>query len=201
MKNILVVLISILLILFFNFCAESEKTNNIEEIFFSVDSSKLGEKINVSNLNISINPPKKWELMNYDSTLVILNSVKSQLENKVLLLELQRLFIDSTTNSIMILSKLLDKSHVGKKQFIELYTQQIKKIEEGSQLMINDFIKGEFDVTQFLIRNKNYINFKLVAFNKKNILQLDFYVPPKEYNIEIAKAIESSIGSLNLLNN
>lgn len=55
-----------------------------------------------------------------------------------------------------------------------------------------------FDVRQWLLRNQEWINFKLIFKTEKDrFFQLDYLLPSSEYNEQTAKAVESSIGSFN----
>lgn len=201
MKKKFVIVISLILIILLNFCGKDKSPSIIEEIRFNVDSTLLNEKFILKDVNISINPPKNWKAIDSDSIKMLTKSLKFQGKHSTIILDPKNIYIDSITQSIMIISLVNSEINNEKKDLISQYIKEIKNNTAGSKIMINEFMKDSFHITQFLIQNIDYINFKLVVYYKKSVIQLDYFIPPKEYNTEIAKTIESSIGSMNVFNN
>jgi len=186
-----------------NSCGENKKpSNDIEKINFSVDSSLLGEKVVLNDLNFSYNAPKNWIIFDSAAVNQLIKIPIEQSKNDISkIIKPINYFVDSITKSILITSMIFDKDKKNKKQFISNYKNHINTVSKDSKVMVNEFMKDNFHIVQFLIQNNDFVNFKLVMFINSNIIQQDFYIPPKEYNMEIAKVIESSIGSMNIINN
>ena len=59
-----------------------------------------------------------------------------------------------------------------------------------------EYVNNGISFNQFLLQNKSYIVFKLLVEKDKRISELNYIIPKENYTEDIAKKIESSIGSI-----
>jgi len=200
------VFILIILLLILN-CTSSDSNSKAQnsELFFDVDSTKLGNQIENIDYGIKYSPPKGWELIAPE--LFKQFSQKSQpiqfgntpLEDKKLLVQPISIFLKQENSCILYLSSIkgLEQepdSGIAYEKYKNIVTQNF----DSSLIKKGDFIRNNIAFTQFVLQHKNQISFKLVFLNHQNkIMQFDYIIPKQSYINEL-KAIESSLGSIQL---
>lgn len=184
-------------VVFILFCSSQEKnqTETTSELTFEVDSTKLELTTHNQDLGIQFNAPKEWtpiprSLFEKFSKQISTNFLEGN---------------DFKVNPISIFLNQQNKSLLYISQFQNLVDSTIvKKYEDLIQVTflptkVGDFLKDDIVFTQYLIQDENRINFKLFFFNSKNqLIQFDYIVPNDSYVSQL-KAVESSIGSIKLL--
>lgn len=176
-------------------CSEQNKTpEKIAELTFEIDSTELELTSSDQNLGIQFNAPKGWmpipqamfEQFSKQGSAVFVE------ENNIAIHPVS-IFLNKADKSLLYVSQVQgtpDSNSVDK------YKESIQK--NFTPTKIGDFKKDKILFTQFLIQDKNRINFKLLFFNSNNqLIQFDYIVPKDVYVLEL-KAIESSIGSIKL---
>ena len=192
-KFLIITLISFLL-----FCSKQNKTSSPEvtELAFEVDSTRLELTRHDQYLGIQFNSPKGWTLT--PKTLFEAFSKQESstfLEGSDFKISPISIFLNQEKKSILYISQMhgfQDSTSVDK------YKDLIQRIFSPNK--VGDFFKDNILFTQYLIQDENRVNFKLLFFNSKNqLIQFDYIVPNNFYISEL-KAIESSIGSIHLIN-
>ena len=179
------------------FCSSQEKnqTEKTAELTFDVDSTKLEKTTFVHDIGVQFNAPKEWtristslfEEFSKHSSMILL-------EGNDFAVNPISIFLNKENNNVLFLSQLEvfeDSTIVNKyKDLIQI---------KFSPTKVGNFIKDDIIFTQYLIQDENRINFKLLFFNSKNqLIQFDYIISRESYLSEI-KAIESSIGSIKLI--
>jgi len=193
-KNNYFYFISFCLFILSGFCCNKVADTNNENISkikimqFNVDEKYINEQIKIEEINIYFSAPKNLILMDT----VSFNKIQSDLEKKVNILpntyklNLLNIFYDEKISFFCIISKIMTENF-----------DEIKKIfNENNKLKSDEFIYNDFKVFQILYTNENILNFKLLFNDTKNLFEIDYIIPKQNYNEEIARRIESSIGSI-----
>ena len=170
----------------------SEKT---EELTFEVDSTKLELTSYNQDLGIQFNAPKGWtpishtifEQFSKRDTVVFI-------ENSDIKIQPKSIFFNEAHKTLLYISQL---QKLEDSTWVEKYKGLIQT--KFSPVKVGDFLKDDILFTQFLIQDKHLVTFKLLFFNLNNqLIQFDYIIPKDTYLSEI-KAIESSIGSIKLI--
>jgi hypothetical protein len=182
---------------FLLFCSKPDKTPSPEvaELTFEVDSTKLELPNQDQDLGIQFNAPKGWIL-----TPKTLLEAFSNRDSSIFLEEADfkitpiSICLNQETRCLLYISKI---HGIQDSASVDKYKDLIQRI--FSPTKVGDFLKDNIRFTQYLIQDERRVNFKLLFFNSKNqLIQFDYIVPKDVYLSEL-KAIESSIGSIKLI--
>jgi len=189
--------LTIFIIVIVSFCSR-ENNNTSEktpELIFEVDSTQIELTNYGQDLGIQFNTPKEWNLIPQSLFKEFSKQIATNfLEGNDFKAKPISIFLNQQNKSCLYISQfqnLQDSTSVKK------YKDLIQR--NFSPTKVGDFLKDDIIFTQYLIQNDAQINFKLLFFNSKNqLIQFDYIVPTNSYLSEL-KAIESSIGSIKLL--
>jgi hypothetical protein len=194
------VFVLILLLSLFAACENSKKSNDPKELNFNVDKTKLNEKVNSPLLGLEFNPPANWNEI--DS--VLIRNMKGQLKSQSvrsdsIQFSLKKVFLDQENMSMLSISELeFDNAIAEPKNYYDSRIQN--KFEKASIFRRGEFLKDDIKFIQYLIENSGNVNFKLLFSNSNDkTIQFDYILTKKNYSNQI-RAIESSIGSIKLIN-
>ncbi|MCX8010596.1 MAG: hypothetical protein N3A61_05540 [Ignavibacteria bacterium] len=179
---------------------QDDGTKNISnELIFNIDSTLIGEKISDIKYKFELHPPKNWSGVS--------ESIFKQIYSRIQTLQTQEqisyiplyLFFDEANGSMLSVNQIIiqnDSMSFVKK--MKIFEDGLKQKFDSSFIKGGSFKKENNDFYQFLIRNNEFVNFK-ITFESDNryLINFDYIVPVKVYQNEI-KAIESSIGSIKI---
>ncbi|MCI0495274.1 hypothetical protein L0Z72_09735 [candidate division KSB1 bacterium] len=180
------------------FCAKQEKetVQREDELAFEVDTAKLELSTRLMDWGIELNSPKDWkpideklfnQLSDKAATVNLSDSTFSCQPNAIFFNQ-----NDKSTLFISAVSGVDDTSSFA--QYKNLIQEKLAPRKAG------DFLKNQISFSQFLIQDELHVNFKLLFQNKRlQLIQFDYIIPIHSYVSEL-KAIESSIGSIHLIN-
>jgi len=196
-KNAIKILIAALMFTWLSSCKQPGSSSQLMRLEFEVDTSLLAEhKVIDSVLGIVFHPPKNW--------------IESKIETSQLAefpehsFTVRHLYLNTEDSSTMLISRMTGFSN-EQLALLRIDHQEVFKRDglwddiRHAAFRFNDFIAD-----QFLMQNNNMVNFKLIltADGKSydgEIFSLDFFLPRDHY-IKNIKSVESSIGSVLLLN-
>jgi len=181
-------------------CKGPQQPEMKTEVLFNVNQSLLADTLSDDALGIVYQPPLYWKAVDsayFDQVRELFATQKPFLSNYVV----RHYYQDDSTNSIMILTDL----SMVEDSALDLMMKQMREMPEGGnkkfEVQIGEYGYHGFDVFQILLQNPAFINFKLIYLegtDKK--FQIDYMIPTKVYAGEV-RTIESSIGSVNKINN
>ncbi len=179
-------------------CSKQEPRDNREQMFFNVDTSLIQEEVVFSDIGIKIAAPKSWVLL--DSTKI--PKINARSANAPLIsvdsLVARAIYSDTLTKSLMVVSKII--THKEFEMLVRKYDTAMGKYYDSFTSQKANFKKGNISITQYLLQNQQIVNFRFLGYiPPKSIFQIDFVIPKKIYSKEIAKAVESSLGTLDLI--
>lgn len=190
----------IMIIGFLASCKQTVAPSGLMELEFDIDSSLLAENPVIdSALGIAFYPPKNW----VEAEIASLQLSDEALPKKHLVPK--HFYIHPADSSSMLIAFLQNLSNeqlaIMRINFSEIFNSQgIWDDVQHAAFTFNDF-----EIDQFMMRNKALVNFKLFlspenARTPDHRISIDYLLPLSHYE-ENVKSVESSIGSLLLLLN
>lgn len=181
---------------------QKEPETGLRQIQFNVDSNLLSQEVIDSSSKFLFMPPKEWKLINKKLFKDVLdkNNLQLKQEEKILIAPLY-IFMDDSMNCLLNISRiqLKEENKSQTKSTIAIYEEELLRKFGKEKLKRAEYLKGNLAITQYLINENNEVNFKIIFFDEnKNLVQFDYVTSLDVYPKEI-KAIESSIGSIQLL--
>jgi len=185
---------SLLIVGLFLFCSKQDQsgTNEINELKFEVDSTKLEIRTRNTDLGIQFNSPKDWMPISHELLEDFSKRNASEyLKASGFVWKPISIFLNKKNESLLYISLVQGQDDTSS---ITMYKDLIQKNIASAKA--GDFIKDGIHFSQILVQDNERVNFKLLFFNSKNqLIQFD-YVIPNQFYISELKAIESSIGSI-----
>ncbi len=199
--KILIVFIVFYIILIFPGCGNKDNNPESKEIYFNIDSLRLGEKSDFTALDFSIHPPKNYRKLDsvnlLNVTSAINQTVNSDDQYKIIP---QAMYVSDSTKSFLLVSLINFKDKdTNLSQLADRYFTSIEKKQDKNTLIKRgEYTKGGEKIYQLLLSSDFSVVFKILFENKqKEIVSLDYSVPKQIYQNEM-KSIESSIGTLTI---
>ena len=207
MRKSILVIPGVLLLFIISACTScssddtSENTNNIPELQFDIDTTKLGETYRRDDYGIMLYPPKGWDLVSAE----VLQQFKKQLSKNISAQEVSfepiDMFFNEENQSILSIAHIIEvnKQRTTEQDLLKNYRELLTSKINSSQLKKGEFFKDGIHFVQFLIQDGERVIFKLLLQNsKKQVIELDYIILQNVYNSEV-KAVESSIGTIDLI--
>ena len=172
---------------------ETSQTN--DDLLFDINYTLLGESFYDTALGMKMKIPLGWKKV-------------SMLNDKALALKLKQLHLDSLGSKMYI--DTAQHASILISKIDNLTTEYLRRMYNNPDSTYNllkqwdSVIKSEFSINgiptyQFLLQNKDLINFKLLFTGKtKQKFQVDYFIERSNY-LGLVKKVESSIGTISPL--
>jgi hypothetical protein len=165
---------------------------SIEEMKFNVSDSLLNNEYVILDKYIKFKNPVDWKENND-----LINALqKSLIEKNPYSLSLQKCFLDSVTNAVLLVSSIDNMTD-------DYYKSMISRSLSAEQTEFQNFCiyySNGIKIDQFFSRDNNNVSFKLIIFDEnKSKIQLDYILPINKYQL-LSRKVESSIGSIISIN-
>ena len=191
-------LIFVFSVIIFVSCGKEKSAGEFEELIFAVNDSLLGPVYIDSTLGFTFHPPTGWEIVSD----TIMAEAKYRLSEVIhsgdsIQIVPRRFFIDVQNGSACCLSQVRGLA-VGNDGLL-LYESQLKTKFAGTSITEGAFRIGDLYIFQYLITDPQRVIFKLLCGGPQvQTFQVDYVLLRSVYPRYI-KAIESSIGSFQIL--
>jgi hypothetical protein len=176
---------------------EQQEERQPKRMQFAVDSSLLGDTVELTARGVRFRPPRMWQAL----TGAQVDQVKQALarsQSDSFSVRPARVFMDDSSQSLLIASTLNQPDARDFSQHMQAYARMLNKQHGKNAVRKTKFRKENLQMTQFLVQNRGRVNFKLIFDTPApDLVQLDYVVPQDQYRGEV-KSIESSIGSIHL---
>lgn len=183
-------------------CAENKEKISTSDIEFNVNKNLLSEEISDSTLGIIFSIPKNVERLEGKN----LEAFHSQINNEIdpatgVKYSLQYIFFNDSTRSLFsVINVTLLDSLIPKYDRQKVFNDFLISSIDTNKTKTATFTKDEIKIYQYLTQHNDIISFKLTFLTSNyDLLQFDYISRKENYPNEI-KAIESSIGSIKLIN-
>ncbi len=182
--------------------ASCQKEDAVKSMSFRVDASLLGPPVSDTELRLTFRPP----LPMVAAPAEFLRGARAEVEaqpvnDPVLDLVPTQVFADPSGEMRVFLSRFRVPPKDGlkgewRKSYEDRARAKVLAADPQAEISVDDYRIGPVPVMQMRVAGKGYTNFRLVAqVEGEAPLQIDYLIPTSRYR-EMARAVESSIGSL-----
>lgn len=173
-----------------------------DEMRFDVDQDLLGEVIVSNDSGLTFQPPKQWSRITgrlYDEAFDQLT--RGQTDTNRFTVIPRYIFLNHHNGSAMILSEVEPGVEMPvADDIVTVFRAHLSEGFDDKDYTETEFLKDGTLYYQYLTQTDGMVNFKFLFLNSYDVLyQLDYVVPNAVYAAE-SKAIESSIGSIQINN-
>ena len=171
-----------------------------ETLTFNVDPTRLEPAITDTTLKMEISAPKGWKAIE-DATLTQVIDRLGDTLTQGLQMVPRWVFLNENSRAMCVVSRLeggaVPPNDTLLKTLETAYRTQFPK----ATVQRATFMKGAFRVHQLMVAASDFVLIKLICNAPENpVFEVDYVVPRDVYGTEL-RAIESSIGSINLVTN
>ena len=170
-----------------------------ETLVFKVDQTRLEPTVTDTTLRIKIAAPKNWKKVD-ESTLA---QVISKLNPQPITRELQRvprwIFLNEGSRARCVVSSLSGVDLVPDETLLKTLETAYRDKFPNATVPRAIFMKDAFRVHQLMVVASDFVRIILICDAPESLVfEVDYFIPRDVYKTEL-RAIESSIGSINLI--
>ena len=193
-----VLLFSIVISGFVGCDSPNPQKQTYETLVFKVDESRLEPTVTDETLRIKIAAPKNWKKIDDAMLLQVTNKLDTQRIQGIQMVP-RWIFLNESSRAMCVVSKLngveIAPDETLLKTLITAYQNQFPKATVQQAV----FIKDAFRIHQLMVIATDFVRIKLICDAPETLVfQVDYHIPKDVYQTEL-RAIESSIGSINLI--
>ena len=171
-----------------------------ETLVFNVDQTRLEPAITDTTLKIEISAPKGWKAIDDAMLMEVIDRLGDKLTQGLQMMP-RWVFMNEDSRAMCVVSRL----ESGKVPLNETLLQTLETAYRTqfpkATVQRAIFMKDAFRVYQLMVRASDFVLIKLMCNASENpVFEVDYVVPRDVYETEL-RAIESSIGSINLITN
>ena len=171
-----------------------------ETLVFNVDQTRLEPAITDTTLKIEISAPKGWKAIDDAMLMEVIDRLGDKLTQGLQMMP-RWVFMNEDSRATCVVSRL----ESGKVPLNETLLQTLETAYRTqfpkATVQRAIFMKDAFRVYQLMVGASDFVLIKLMCNASENpVFEVDYVVPRDVYETEL-RAIESSIGSINLITN
>ena len=171
-----------------------------ETLVFKVDETRLEPTVTDTTLRIKIAAPKNWKKIDDSMLTQVINKLDTQLTAQELQTVPRWIFFNQSSLAICIVSRLDDVNIVPDETLLKNLKTAYHDQFPNATVQQAVFIKDAFRIHQLMVITADFVLIKLICDAPETLVfQVDYRVSRDVYQTEL-QAIESSIGSINLVN-
>ena len=192
-------LFSILICGFVGCDPPNAKKQPYETLVFNVDESRLEPAVTDTDLKITIAAPKNWKKIDDSMLAQVVNKLEPQLVPQDLQIVPRWIFLNEGTRSMCVVSKLNGVEIAPDETILKTLTTAYQNQFPNATVREAIFMKDAFRIHQLMVIAADFVLIKLICDAPETLVfEIDYRVPRDVYQTE-SQAIESSIGSINLI--
>lgn len=165
---------------------------NKDSVIFRVDSSKLGEQVNISD-GVIFHPPKSWEFDSINIHQVSTDFIDSN--NDTVNTNVSHFYVDTVLQAVLIISKV-DKNEQVLNSIKTNYNEIFNRNNEWDTLTSVQLFHNDFKIFQIYLQNKSIAYYRLLFESENTNPFLTDYIIPVKSHEKVFRQVESSIGSI-----
>lgn len=199
LKNYLtkIIVLSLTLTTFFalQHCTEKKDHNpQLNELLFNIDTTLISSPVTNTSLLVKFNPPKSWTSHKSESGFLLDSELNGLHPERIFC------FADNIDSAYLTVSRIPFQDTISPdSKLFSGYDSLLKSALGNCILKSGNYKQNGFTVHQYLIDKSGYISFLLLFSNIKGEVISFQYTAKKANYLKVLKAIESSIGSINLI--
>ena len=178
---------------------DAKKQETYETLVFKVDETRLEPIVVDTTLRIKIAAPKGWKKIDDSMLSEIVNTWDIQQISKELRIIPRWIFFNESSLSMCIVSRLERVSIAPDETFLKTLATAYQNQFPKATVQQTVFMKDAFRIHQLMVIAPDFVLIKLICDAPETLVfEVDYRVPKDIYQTEL-RAIESSIGSINLI--
>ena len=169
--------------------------SDLEPMHFNVDSSQVGASVEASKLGIVFRPPAGWRPMPAGD----LEMATRDVAGNPLGVQPQYMFTQPAIDALLMVATVGRAEGQTLDEQVKRYNELLNAELSGAIVKEDKYLKDGIVVVQLLTQSEDFVTFTLFfEASTDGLLQFDYIVPRASYPGQV-KAIESSIGSIQLV--
>ena len=174
------------------------KKQPYETLVFKVDENRLEPMVTDPTLRIEMAPPKNWKKIDDSMLTQVISNSDTQLIQGLQIVP-RWIFLNEGSQAICVVSKLDGVEIAPDETLLKTLTTAYRDRFPNASVQQAIFIKDAFRVHQLMVIAADFVLIKLICDAPETLIfEVDYRVPRDVYQTEL-RAIESSIGSINLI--
>ena len=170
-----------------------------ETLVFKVDETLLEPPMMDATLRIKIAAPKDWKKIDDSMLAQIVNKLEIQPTPQELQITPRWIFLNEGSRAMCIVSKLNGVEIAPGETLLKTLKTAYRNQLPNATVQGTVFMKDAFHIHQLMVIATDFVLIKLICDAPKTLVfEVDYRVPRDVYQTEL-RAIESSIGSINLI--
>ena len=174
------------------------KKQPYETLVFKVDENRLEPMITDTTLRIKMAAPKNWKKIDSSMLAQVINKLDPHLMQDLQIVP-RWIFLNEDSQAICVVSKLDGVEIVPDKTLLETLTTAYRNQFPNATVQQTIFMKDAFRIHQLMVIAADFVLIKLICDAPETLVfEVDYRVSRDVYQTEL-RAIESSIGSIDLI--
>lgn len=165
---------------------------------FQVDKALLGTTVTDTALNMTMAAPKGWTKIDDLMLAQVETEIEKQLQQGQVQSSLHQIFLEQESSAVCSLTSFED---VTTKTLLSSWNAMLQEMYPETEILRTTFLKDTIPIHQFMIITPTRVHIKLICEAAQDIVFAVDYVVPKNVYEKMLRSIESSIGSIQLINN
>ena len=193
-------LFSIIINYFVGCDSPNVKKQPYETLVFKVDETRLEPTVIDATLRIKIAAPRNWKEIDDSMLAQVANKVDPQLVPGLQLVP-RWIFLNESSRAMCVVSKLDSIDIIPDETLLKTFETAYQNRFPNATVQSAVFMKDAFRIHQLMVIAVDFVRIKLICDAPETLIfEVDYYIPKDVYKTEL-RAIESSIGSINLITN
>ena len=169
-----------------------------ENLVFNVDETRLEPAVEDTTLRIKVAAPKNWKEIDDPMLAQVINELDTQPTPELQIVP-RWIFLDESSQAMCIVSKLNGVEIAPDETLLKTLTTAYQNQFPNATVRQAVFMKDAFRIHQLMVIAADFVRIKLICDAPETLVfEVDYRVPRDVYQTEL-RAIESSIGSINLI--
>ena len=169
-----------------------------ENLVFNVDETRLEPVVEDTTLRIKVAAPKNWKEIDDPMLAQVINELDTQPTPELQIVP-RWIFLDESSQAMCIVSKLNGVEIAPDETLLKTLTTAYQNQFPNATVRQAVFMKDAFRIHQLMVIAADFVRIKLICDAPETLVfEVDYRVPRDVYQTEL-RAIESSIGSINLI--
>ena len=174
------------------------KKQPYETLIFKVDETRLEPTVTDATLRIKIAAPKNWKQIDDSMLAQVINKLDIQLMQGLQMVP-RWVFLNEGSRAMCVVSKLNGVDITPDETLLKTLTTAYRNQFPNATVQQTMFMKDAFRIHQLMVIAADFVLIKLICDAPETLVfEVDYHIPKDVYQTEL-RAIESSIGSINLI--
>ena len=170
-----------------------------ETLVFKVDETRLESTVTDTTLRIKMAAPKNWKKIDDSMLAQVINKLDTHLTDPELQIVPRWIFLNENSMAMCIVSRLDSRSIAPDASLLKTLKTAYQNQFPKATVQHTVFMKDGFRIHQLMVIATDFVRIKLICDAPETLVfEVDYRVPRDVYQTEL-RAIESSIGSINLI--